>query len=72
MVTATRLIKVIILKYTETANHYFVYQDLTSYCRSIILQKSKKQNKTHRKGVRFVATINGSGEVELDKGSLKL
>ena len=49
MVTATRLIKVIILKYTETANHYFVYQDLTSYCRSIILQKSKKQNKTHRK-----------------------
>ena len=72
MVTATRLIMVIILKYTETANRYFVYQDLTSYCRSIILQNQRNKTKLLEKEVRFVATINGSGEVELDEDSLQL
>lgn len=35
----TRLIVAIILKRTETMNHYTVYQELIQSCGSIVLQK---------------------------------
>ena len=63
---------VIILKYIEIASHYFVYQDLMGVLQVNYTSKSKKQTKLIEKKVRFVATINGSREVELDEGSLKL
>ena len=69
----TRHIVVIILKYIEIYNHYFVYQELIWCCRSMILQKETKQRKSWKKETRFVGTTGRVwGEGELDEGSQKV